>query len=197
MAREQPSIKEAVATVEPHIKLPDETTSKPVLILMTGLPGTGKSFVSRRIQQNLPSVIVQTDFVRKTLFPRPRYTAEESALVYRTSHAIINSLLRRGYRVIFDATNLVESKREFVCRIAERAGATVIIVRTVAPREVVFERFEQRKQGAEVEDLSDADAAIYERLRAEEQPIRRNHFTVDTSRDVEPIIQKILRLARR
>lgn len=197
MTKEHLSLEEAVAKVERHLEVPEETTSKPVLILMTGLPGTGKSHVSRMIQQALPAVIVQSDFVRKLLFPRPRYTAEESDTVYRTCHEVVARLLKKGLRVILDATNLIEHKREIVYQIADRAEAKLIIVRTVAPKPVVLQRLDQRKQGFGLDDLSDADAAVYERMQREDEPIRRNYIKVDTSRDPQPIVDKIVREARR
>ena len=197
MAKEQLSIQETVAKVERHLRLPDKTTSKPVLIMMTGLPGTGKSHVSRLIQQALPAVIVQSDFVRKLLFRQPRYTAEESDIVYRTCHEVIARLLKRGISVILDATNLIEQKREIVYHIADRAGAKLIIVRTVAPRSIVLRRLDRRKKGVGFGDISDADVLVYERMLREDEPIRRNYFTVDTSQELTPIIEKIVREAGR
>ncbi|MBI2955049.1 MAG: AAA family ATPase [Chloroflexi bacterium] len=196
MARGHLTTQEAVAKVERHLKLPDETTSQPVLILMTGLPGTGKSYVSRLIQRSLPAALVQSDFVRKLLFPQPRYTVDESTMVYRTCHEVIARLLVRGISVIFDATNLIESKREIIYRIADRAGARLVIVRTVTPKSVVLERLGQRGQGIDRDDLSDADATIYERMQHEEEPVRRSYIAVDTSQDLTPAIQKIVREAR-
>lgn len=195
VTKEEQNIQEAVAAVEQHLLVPTETTSRPVLIMLTGLPGTGKSHVSRLIQQALPAALVQSDRVRKILFPQPRYTADESDTVYRTCHAIIAKLLKRGIRVIFDATNLIERKREIVYSIAERAGAKLIIVRTVAPRDVVLQRLALRKQGANVDDFSDADEAVYERMQAEDEPIGRNYFKVDTSRNPQPVVDKIVREA--
>jgi predicted kinase len=197
MTYSQSSLTDAVSAIERRIRLPDETTSRPVLIVMTGLPGTGKSYVSRRIFEAIPSVIVQSDFVRKTLYPRPSYTSDESNFVYQTCHSLILSLLQKGYRVIFDATNLIERNRELLYQIAERARAVVIVVRTWAPRDVIIERFDHRRQGLDVEDLSDADLTIYERMKSEEQKIQRKHIVIDTSKDIEPAIQRIVRSAVR
>lgn len=195
MEKAQLSVQDAVTRVERHIRIPDETTNRPVLIMMTGLPGTGKSHVSKLIQEALPSAIVQSDFVRKLLFRRPRYTAEESDMVYQTCHEVVSRLLNRGIRVIFDATNLIEHKREIIYNIAERTGAKLIIVRTVAPKSVVVRRLEHRGQGTGTSDLSDADITVYERMLAQDEPIRRRYFTVDTSQDLKPIIEKIVREA--
>ncbi len=44
---------------------------------MVGAPGSGKSFLARRLAAALAADLVQTDVVRKEMFPQPRYTPGE------------------------------------------------------------------------------------------------------------------------
>src|SRR5262249_5574185 len=81
------------------------------LIIPSGLPGTGKSYVAAEIRARHPAAVVRTDEVRKALFPQPTYGGEESGVVYRTCYALIASLLRDGYTVIFDGTNTTRDGR--------------------------------------------------------------------------------------
>nr|MBC7245411.1 ATP-binding protein [Chloroflexota bacterium] len=187
---------EAVAKVETLLLPSDmETTAYPVLILMSGLPGSGKSYLSERLAQELPAIVIESDRVRKALFPKPTYTAQESALVHRTCQELIRRLLKKGVRVIFDATNLVEFQREFLYSLAERSGAHLLIVRTVAPESVIKERLEQRKTKGD--SISDADWRVYRRMSQREQKIYRPHLCIDTSQDIEEAIRKIVRAIRR
>ena len=187
---------QAAATVESALLLPDTaTTAYPVLIIMSGLPGSGKSYLSQRVAQQLPAVVIQSDQVRKVLFPHPDYSAEESATVHRVCREVLGRLLRRGKRVVFDATNLVEFQREILYSLAEHCGAGLLIVRTVAPEEMIRKRLEQRRtNGAE---LSDADWSVYRRMLKSEQQIRRAHLNVDTTQPVDEVVRKIVRAARR
>ena len=109
-----------------------------------------------------------------------------------TCHSLIETLLKRGICVLLDATNLIEHHREPLYNIAERLGAKLILVRVEAPAEVIRQRLQGR-----TEDKSDADWAVYQRMKSKMQKIRRNHFAVDTSRDIAPVIDKIIREARR
>ncbi len=187
---------QAVAKVEERLANTEETTAWPVLIMLCGLPATGKSYLARRLVEQMPFVIVETDFVRKTLFPSPTYSAEESNLVHRVCHALMEKLLRRGARVIFDATNLLEFHREKVYRLARSAAARLVIVQTVAPETVVRERLEKRKVARDPDDISDANWAIYKRMVSTQQPISHSHLTVDTSGDLEEAVSKILRMVQ-
>jgi predicted kinase len=72
-------------------------------------------------------------------------------------------------------------------------GANLIIVRIDAPPEVVYQRLEQRAKGMNPGDNSEADWRVYRRMKPTAQRIRRNHFAVDTSKDITPVIDKIVR----
>lgn len=188
---------QTVAKIEELLPNTEETTAWPVLIMLCGLPATGKSYLARRLIEQMPFVLIETDFVRKTLFPSPSYSAQESGLVHRVCHALMEKLLRRGTRVIFDATNLFQFHREKVYRLARSAAAKLVIVQTVAPETVVRERLEKRKVARDSDDISDATWAIYKRMASTQQPIGHPHLTVDTSADLREAVNKILRVAQK
>ncbi len=172
------------------------TTAAPALVLISGLPGTGKSFLARKIAERLPSVIVESDSVRQALFPVPTYSGPESMWVHRVAHAVIERLLATGHRVIYDATNLIEWHRQKIYRLAEQQGARLVIVQAVAPDEIVRRRLQQRLESPGPGDISRADWQVFERLKKQIDPIGRPHFVVDTSRDVTPAVAKIVRAMR-
>ena len=47
---------------------------RPALVIMVGAPGTGKSYLARTLSGALGAEIIQTDAVRKELYPEPAYT---------------------------------------------------------------------------------------------------------------------------
>jgi hypothetical protein len=190
-------LEQAVATIESKLPNISQTTAYPVLLMLSGLPGTGKSFLARKLCEKIPFVVVESDFVRKTLFNPPTYSPRESAFVHRVCHILIDRLLKKKLRVIFDATNLSEMHREYVYRLAEKNNAKLVIVQTVAPEEVVKERLAKRHTARDDHDLSDADWEVYSRMKQYREPIGRPHIVVDTSKDLEEEIQKILRALQR
>lgn len=175
-------------------ELPEPVVS-PVFIAVSGLPGTGKSYFCNRLVERLPLVVLESDALRKELFPQPAYSSQESARLFRVMHRLIERLLKRGVSLVLDATNLSERFRERLYNIADRLGVRLILVRVEAPPEVVYQRLKSRQREADPRNKSDADWAVYQRMKDTVDSMRRNHYAVDTSRDIGPVLAKVVRAA--
>ena len=158
-----------------------------MLVVVIWLPGTGKSFFSQRLMEHVPLALLETDALRKVLFSSPTFSAEESAHLFQATHRLIEELLDRGVPVLLDATNLIEANREHLYNIADQRAVKLILVGVEAPPEVVRERLESRTKAGARWDHSEAGWEVYQRMRPSVQPIRRNHFAVDTTHDVGPV----------
>jgi predicted kinase len=169
----------------------------PVFIVVSGLPGTGKSYLSRQLSEQLGYPVLESDALRKELFRKPTYSNVESGILFRAIHRLIEDLLVKGIPLILDATNLTERYRERLYKIAENHKARLIIAHTQAPLEVVRERLKKRGGKGRNGEKSDADWEVYLKLSATAEKIRRKHYTVDTSGDIRPAVRKIVREARR
>ena len=174
-------------------QLPERVT-RPGFVAVSGLPGAGKSYFCSKLAERLPFVILESDALRKVLFSTPDYNARESQRLFRAVHALIEKLLERGVSLILDATNLSEQNREYLYSIAERSGVKFILVRVEAPDEVVRRRLESRQENPD--SKSDADWVIYQRMKSTVEKIRRKHYVVDTSRDITPVLDKIVKELR-
>lgn len=172
-----------------------EAVPWPVLVVVSGLPGTGKSYFCRRLAERLPSVILESDALRKVLFPSPGYSQAESAHLFKAIRLLVDRLLARGISIIVDATNLTERYREYFYSVADRRGVKLILARIEAPPEVVRERIEARQ--ANSEGRSDASWEVYQKMKDSVERIGRRHYMADTSRDITPVIDKIMREAGR
>jgi predicted kinase len=170
---------------------------RPPLIVVSGLPGAGKSFLCRRLTEKLPFLILASDALRRVLFPNPQHDEHEHKRLFSACHVLIEELLGNGVPVIFDATNLLEHHREYLYRAAERARAKLILVWVEAPPEVVRQRLLARETIAVPQCDSEAGWEVYSRMRPRREKIRRNHLVVDTSQDITGAVNKIIRAASR
>jgi adenylylsulfate kinase len=76
---------------------------------LTGLPGSGKSVISRTLirllkEENISAQLLSSDSLRKILTPNPCYSLEERDVVYNTLAYIAYLLTQNGVNVVIDAT---------------------------------------------------------------------------------------------
>ena len=169
-------------------------SASPFLVMLSGLPGTGKSYFARQLVQRVPFLVLESDRLRKSLVPHPKYTRGEHSRVFAACHLLLEEFLGQGRRVLFDAANLTEQYRQPVYKMACRACVALVVIRFTAPEETIRRRLAERAAGLDPDNYSDAGWLIHTRLRQGDQPIKREHLTVDTSQDIEPVLEELARL---
>ena len=165
----------------------------PTLIILSGLPGTGKSYFCSRLVQKKSFTVLESDRLRKVLFKKPYHSDAESARLYIAINHLMEQLLKEKMAVILDATNLNERHRQHLYNIAERTQARLIIVEVKAPPKLVKERLVKRSFNDK--NASDANWQVYRKMESHRQEIKRQHYKVDTSKDeeMEEIIKNIMK----
>ncbi|WP_433226821.1 AAA family ATPase [Actinomadura formosensis] len=147
------------------------------LILVGGLPGTGKTTLAGALADRLGCTLLSSDRVRKELaglapldsaaaaYGTGLYSPERTRRTYRELADRAATLLRQGETVILDASWTSEGTRALLAEVAEREHAPLYSLRCEAPERITIERMRARPQG-----LSDADADIAAAMRADAAP---------------------------
>ncbi|MBI4295228.1 MAG: ATP-binding protein [Chloroflexi bacterium] len=190
-------LSQEVAKLRSSLSRLPEPVAQPFLVLVSGLPGTGKSHFCHKLAERVPVVILESDALRRVLFPSPGYTQSESAHLFQVIHLLIEQLLKEHIPLALDATNLSEKHRQHLYNIADRLKARLIIAQMKANPELVRRRLEERFQAQQRIDSSEAGWTVYQKMKPSQDRIRRNHFVVDASRDIAPVLDKIVRELRR
>jgi len=167
---------------------------RPALVILIGLPGSGKSHFARRLAKRYPAAILDSDALRSVLYESPQHTAQENARLFSAIQAVTGRLLGRGIPVLLDATNLREAHRKRSYRLARDAGARLVIVRLRAPFAVMRERLAKRDAARNPLDRSTAGLLVLERMRRDYQRPQRPYVVVDTSKDSRQVLDKIVAL---
>ncbi len=147
-----------------------------MLILVCGLPGTGKSSFSKELSKRFHAVHLNSDVIRKKLTPKPTYSVEEKTKIYTAMAAQADGLLGDGKNVILDATFFHKEYRDMMREVAGRHGVKIYIICCVLGEYETKSRIMQRKKG-----VSDADYEVYLKLKKEFEPIEGEHLEVNTS----------------
>lgn len=165
-----------------------------MLILMAGLPGTGKTTAAERLAPEIKARVLSTDIIRRRNTERPRYTPRRKEQVYEKMLEEAEELLREDVDVVLDATFYRKEFRRRAFLLGKRTGRRVLLVEVVCPEGVVRRRMEQRAR--ERQGFSEADLRIYELIRKSFDPIERSHFTLDTG-DPEALEERLADLANK
>lgn len=136
------------------------------LIVMIGLPGSGKSTMGKKLAEEYNAEIVSTDSIRKEFLGREGDRSEDSK-VFATAHNRCENLLRQGKSVVFDACNLSVGARQRVLKCAafsKNIRKIGYVMAADAWRCIENDKKRERQCGASV-ILSCAESYVYPRIQ--------------------------------
>jgi predicted kinase len=121
----------------------------PVLVLMTGLPGTGKSTVAGAVGRSLSACVLSADPIDAAL-STAGVSNEDGKIGYELMKALAGSDLDAGRSVVIDAVNPFSFTRQAFFDLATARHAAVSVIVTVCSDvEVHRRRIEARRDRGE------------------------------------------------
>lgn len=150
-----------------ELEVPDR---RPALVLVSGLPGTGKSTLSRMLADTAHFEVIRSDVVRKEIFatscaisdPAALYSVDNTQRVYDECLARARTRLLSGGRIIVDATFQREENRRQYLQLAIDCGVQALWLECRVSAEIAMKRLEARRG-----DASDADWSVYQHVRTQ------------------------------
>ncbi len=171
------------------------------LILVTGLPGTGKSVLAKELVRFLPSkpIYLSTDNVRRKLFDfsdhhyrefgKDFYSLQNRKLVYNALNLIADILISQNLSVVVDGTFYSQETRKPLLEISNKYNCKLIVIKTTCSEETVKQRMKNRK--LEEKEISDAGFNIYLEIKKRFEPIIVQHLVVNTEKDLKINLQEV------
>jgi predicted kinase len=139
--------------------------NKPLLILLYGFPGAGKTYFARQLCEHLQAAHVHGDRIRSELFEQPRYDREENEIVMHLMNYMTEAFLNANMAVVYDTNAMRHTQRHSLRDMARKAGAQSMMVWFQIDLETAYNRASKRDRRKADDKYSSAiDRATFERL---------------------------------
>lgn len=157
---------------------------KPAVVLVIGLPGSGKTTVASQIAKFLGFPLVTTEVVRVELLGIDRvdedqdFTVEELHQTYKVMSLITDFLLAGRTGVVVDGVFRSKAQRQNILDIAEKHQAPILCFQVTCEESVLLERIKARKAAGTV---SPAGEVAYRKIASEFEPVDDRFIRIDNS----------------
>jgi len=115
---------------------------KPKLIILMGLPGAGKSYLSKYLKKKYQAKILSGEDMAIKMFGTSKCQAKEYKLVYQEIRQQAKDLLNQGFTVVIDGTNLKYQYRKEIYE--EVVWKQTILIYLPIDDKTALERLEKR-----------------------------------------------------
>jgi predicted kinase len=163
---------------------------EPVLIVMSGLPGTGKSTLARALAAADGAVQLRIDVIEQAIV-RAGLATRPGPAGYSVGYALAEDLLRQGHPVIGDSVNPLPVTRKAWRAVALRAGVGCVEVEVICSDPAEHEARVTRRTS----DIPDLRLPTWADVQAREYlPWGGDRIVVDTAgRDVAHCLSELRR----
>jgi predicted kinase len=182
--------------------------TKPFLVIVCGLTGSGKSVLARALGDRLGMPVINSDAVRKQMvgnvgknlvpFQSGIYSQAMTERTYAGMADLAEQHIPSGEGAILDGTFHRKANWEKILELAERYKVFFAVIRCYASDETTRSRLAKRL--AQRTDISDGRWEIYQQQKEAYEPMEEipesAHLELNTAEPVEDLVRRVERFLR-
>ncbi len=148
---------------------------EPYLILLSGLPGTGKSTTASKLEEALGYDVHSLRQVRRDL-GHVRYMPQRNAEAMTELDRRVIASLQEGKGAIYDSVLATQYRREILYWIAQGHETEAYLIECICPAEAAKQRIRQRKGAGDGLFQDAKDPRAYDRSLERREAITREEL---------------------
>ena len=162
------------------------------IIVFSGLPGSGKSTLAEKVASKLQTPIFSVDPIESSIIKSGIEKSFETGLgAYLVAQTLAEEQLKLGMSVVIDAVNSLKEARDMWHELSKKFGVKLFIIECVLGENTHKERLGKRMRN--LHGIPEVTWEDVERRKKEYLPWTEERLVVDTAKDVENLVEQILK----
>jgi predicted kinase len=136
-----------------------------MIVIVLGLPGSGKSFFASRLAEMLKAPYISSDKVRIEMKVKGKYTFDDKLLVYDEMKRQTDQALKEKKTIVIDGSFYHHEMRDLFISLAENHQTPIRFIEITANEETIKERLKQPRKESE------ANFEVYQLIKKQFEPL--------------------------
>lgn len=155
-----------------------------MIIIISGLPGSGKSYFASRLSKLIHVDYINSDRIRKSMFPARSYSEKEKSSVYDEMLKLMQQYVRQNKDLILDATFYANNiRKRFTDEIKNEED--IVFIEVAAEEAIIRERLKRERVDSE------ADFEVYKLIKKQWEPLQEKRLTlISLDNNIEDMLHK-------
>ncbi len=154
-----------------------------MILIVFGLPGTGKTFFSTHLADEMHAVHINTDVIRNKYNKKGQYDEQTKQFVYDQLQNEMRKHLRNGLDVVLDGTFHKADKRNQIKEEALARDLNLYFIEIKADEALIKKRLEENRPESE------ANMDVYYKLKTEFEPLEEPHLVLRSG--LEDVVEMV------
>jgi predicted kinase len=161
------------------------------IIVVSGLPGAGKSTVAEQLSRTLSLPLLSVDPIEAAMWRSGIPKDATGIAAYEVARAVADEHLQLGHSVIIDAVSPVEAAREMWRTLAHNYNIRLVVIECICSDASLHkQRIANRKRN--IPGMAEMTWERVEQRRKEYEPWQEEHLILDSARNAEDILTEAL-----